>query len=594
MNELVTSPVFQNAIFSTFTLTSAIMKSIYNATIYYPIMRPIQNIMTFSNKMINSSLTFVQHSVLSLVNNQLIFWNNNNNYQRKITADTDHCRENKNNHDEHGDNFIRDIAHHTVPVLYNTTNGIFSFFFGGLGDHCDNSNNSNVTSEMPSTPCNNEQSEHTTTLNEEQNEKNDCEEDDDQYIQLIHDSESEHDSPNDIKQHCDISSNVTLVTLSTADEDECIQQEQNHDNSDDQLLHNSSLPSFYIRVCDLNLYTDDAIVDRSMLEDEKKEDTTSNHGSLSIDANNIIDPTNKQILHIELKQSINSYNESSSIQRNIIRMINVMVETGLEIAMSCGRKQNRSKGNIVSWKEEGSTTKMLNRIESNNEWYTDTKLVQSLENDVLLWSGTKEGQPLRKSTSYVHNVPFFKGRGIIPSMSAKELTYLLLDSSKVKLYNKWSNGRIDKIVYEKDIEKGNGMFGIGSTKIVENETNVPFSNNNIVVTTFIHARRVALEKYKRNSNDNVGNAYIIVSRSLQKQHTPDSTVGQMNEIIWGVTLLRDIPGHPGKTDLLTLTQANSPAIPGFLAHKVCGIVCLLSYMVLSIQILILIDDIPFQ
>ena len=224
--------------------------------------------------------------------------------------------------------------------------------------------------------------------------------------------------------------------------------------------------------------------------------------------------------------------------------------------------------------------------------------IQLLEREVLMWSGCavgkeKEQQIFPSATSYGSKIPLFKARAIIPSMSPLALVELLLDSSRSKLYNKFSGGREDLHVFQDGVNVVDGLFGDGCLKICQSETKIPLSSKTIKMVNFVHARPITLyyddlhegrvdEKLGSSLNgddcEKKSNAFIMVSRTIftneemleaKTRNLFQTTLGSSNEVILGVNILREVPGHPNKTDFTTLTQTNSSTIPKFLSHKVC-------------------------
>jgi hypothetical protein len=221
----------------------------------------------------------------------------------------------------------------------------------------------------------------------------------------------------------------------------------------------------------------------------------------------------------------------------------------------------------IQWKQEGMTTKLLRKMQTKFNW---NKTLDLLEKEVLVWSGSMKD---KSSSCYGHGIPIFKARGIIANMNTVQLLELFMDSTKVKLYNKHSNGR-------KDIGKVPCRNGV-VCKVVENQTKVPFSNKIISMTTMLHARKIPGSDCD----------FITVSRSVElgrnrhsKQDASSIEVdeaaflpGARNEILWGINVIRQVPGCTDKVDLTTITQANSSAIPGFLAHKL-GLKCVEEFL----------------
>jgi tRNA(Ser,Leu) C12 N-acetylase TAN1 len=225
----------------------------------------------------------------------------------------------------------------------------------------------------------------------------------------------------------------------------------------------------------------------------------------------------------------------------------------------------------IQWKAEGVTSKLITNLNWHHCQNTD-KIIQTLEKEVFIWSGQFRSKAM---DTYGHKIPLLKGRGIVPNMTPRQLVDLLLDSSKVQLYNKFSNGRKDICIFENHLD---GKV----TKIVENQTQIPFSSKVIKILTFLHARPID----EGGGNDE----FIVVSRSVEMALTSDDSLhdtkqdtrarteecvafpGERNEVMWGINILRTVPGYRNKVDLTTMTQANSSTVPGFLVQKV-GLMC---------------------
>ena len=631
---------FQNAIFSTASLVSTLSKSMFCIT-FYPLLKPIQ----ITSFMITSSLSFIQRSTMSFAENLLFHSNlllsNSNNYEnderqrniRTITHDENQEINSNHQHSQNNDgnssNLIQDVAFNTVPIIYNTTQEIIglslSFFFGNGEKDEGGEVESVIGNEVMSDGEKNYKDGHMGTNIIIQQDENEIESDnDDDYIPLIYDDlkEQQQDEGNRLvnEQHGVIdptalaiskSEEVILKDISKidneidSDSEKKIEHEKTHPltskmGHDDEVKQNQPLsPPFYIRVCDLNIYPHDHLpIDQISLNDEKKDassqsnnsthqeekkhDDTSREG-ISTSSNS----TKEKLVFLELQQSIKGAAVLTSHHMNLVQLTNTLVQMGVKLAMGGGRSSSQLDilNNEVSWKSDSSTAKRLKRFQTSNTngntWFTNDEVVESLEKDVLLWSGNLECDMTEEMT-YGHKIPLFRGRGIIPSMGPRKLTELLLDSSKVKLYNKFSSGRVDSAIFQNDLDLINGPYGSGCTKIVSSETNVPFSSKKLKMENLFHARSIvfddAINSVISGDDDHViegsvRNAYIIVSRSVQREQEPSNQQshakqGSKNEIIWGINILRDIPGHPDKTDLITVTQANTSVVPNFLSHKV--------------------------
>ena len=188
------------------------------------------------------------------------------------------------------------------------------------------------------------------------------------------------------------------------------------------------------------------------------------------------------------------------------------------------------------------------------------KFVEEIGEEVLVWTARFDDH------CYGHELPIVKSRAIIP-MSPKRFAELLMDSSKVRLYNKISLGRKDMKVFQAGIES-EGTFGSGETKIVRNLTKPPLTKKTMEFVTLMHARRLYPE-------DGLGEGYVIVSRAvsgkLERESANESGENPAeqlrSEILLGVNIVRALNNDPNKADLTSITHVNSPMVPNMVAKK---------------------------
>lgn len=159
---------------------------------------------------------------------------------------------------------------------------------------------------------------------------------------------------------------------------------------------------------------------------------------------------------------------------------NGLVDTG--VCMS----SNTLSSEYVTWSGDKKTEKFIKDYMTNDNndgeeekkkksWYD----VLDSSQEVLVWSGkfissNNDGYygselPIIKTTSIIHKSP-------------KYLAELLMDSTKVKAYNKMSLGRDDVHVFQSgvDTNKEDGTLGVdGECKIVRNLTRPPMVNSNL-------------------------------------------------------------------------------------------------------------------
>ena len=147
----------------------------------------------------------------------------------------------------------------------------------------------------------------------------------------------------------------------------------------------------------------------------------------------------------------------------------------------------------VNWSGDKKTDKFIKEHNNNNDGNSNDGNGSNDNNDnnkssswyealdssqeVLVWSGKFIGGndlygaelPIIKTTSIIHKSP-------------KYLAELLMDSTKVKAYNKMSLGREDVEVFQSGVDTtvDEGKFGnVGESKIVRNLTRPPMVNSNL-------------------------------------------------------------------------------------------------------------------
>lgn len=192
-------------------------------------------------------------------------------------------------------------------------------------------------------------------------------------------------------------------------------------------------------------------------------------------------------------------------------------------------------------------------------------IINVLGEEILVWFAKFDDH------CYGHTLPLVKTRAIV-NMSPKAFAELLMDSSKVKLYNKMSLGRADAKVFQAGVDTV-GEFGNGEAKIVRNLTKPPLTKKTLEFVTLMHARKL-------DPDHGEGEGYLVVSRAVggrlerdaAETPTDASDVTTMerlrSEILLGVNVLRAIEGEPNKTDLTSVTHVNSPLVPALAAKKV--------------------------
>jgi hypothetical protein len=219
------------------------------------------------------------------------------------------------------------------------------------------------------------------------------------------------------------------------------------------------------------------------------------------------------------------------------------------------------------WTPDSKTDKALKKT-STPDWVKNTfatkgkiRLPASTadENAVFVWMGSfKHGH-------YGSELPAIRACGVI-NMSAKALMELMVDSSRVKEYNKLCLGRDDLVSFQGSIDLP-GPFGKSITKVMRSESKPPMIRKTLVFVSLLHAKE--LED---------GSGYLIVTRAV---HTPEAK-GPANvmksEILMGVNLIRKIEGAEDSRCLMTnVNHLRSPIVPMMVAKRI-GLLAAVSFL----------------
>ena len=135
--------------------------------------------------------------------------------------------------------------------------------------------------------------------------------------------------------------------------------------------------------------------------------------------------------------------------------IEALAETGLKISLlpTPSSSSTTSSEHPVRWVAERNTDKFLkdhpppsHSLLEQEEWY---KALHSSQ-EILVWVGkfgSSTGTPNRMEEYYGADLPIIKTTSLI-QQPPKYLAELLMDSSRVRLYNKMSLGRSDIQVFQ--------------------------------------------------------------------------------------------------------------------------------------------------
>jgi hypothetical protein len=204
-----------------------------------------------------------------------------------------------------------------------------------------------------------------------------------------------------------------------------------------------------------------------------------------------------------------------------------LVESGLDMARLANNEW-------IDWKMDSSSKRLLQ----------DKTEREALEQgDVLVYVGTA------KHEGHGSSLPIIKTKSILP-ISARDMADLLMDSSKVKIYNKLSLGRTDLRTIGSDDENM-------QTKIVCNLTKPPIAKSKMISCTLMHSRKL--------SSTSPRDTYLVVSRAVPGMIDDDLKDLPRNDILLGVNLLEDIGNN--QCIMTAVTHVYSPALPTMLAKS---------------------------
>jgi len=214
------------------------------------------------------------------------------------------------------------------------------------------------------------------------------------------------------------------------------------------------------------------------------------------------------------------------------------------------------------WQPDSKTDKLIKKAGGGTcsdpeRWMKDTfrkgKMSSSTcpvpsSKDVLVWSGSF------KHGLYGSEMPAIRSVGIVDT-SAKKLCELLIDSSRVKEYNKISLGREDIIKFNGNLDTG-GPFGKSITKVMKSVSKPPLLKP-LALTSILHAKQMPDES-----------GYLIVSRGV---HRPDAEVvssSMKSEIVMGVNLIVDFDDDDhDRCLMINVNHIRSPMVPLYVAKR---------------------------
>ena len=236
-----------------------------------------------------------------------------------------------------------------------------------------------------------------------------------------------------------------------------------------------------------------------------------------------------------------------SLYKTDIRdVVNALFEKGAQCAMD---ESDR-------WIPEQGTGKLLSKRANGDVVGPVGKWPNGAFGDeVLVWSSKCSHR------GFGSEYPMVKARGLIPT-SALQMVQLLLDSGRVRQYNKMSLGRIDEHCFAKGIERVSecpqtGV--IGEAKIVRSKSQPPIVRKPVELRLLLHARRLL-------SQGGDGSIYLTIGRSVWETEV-GTTAAEDNsvtrcEMLLSVNMIRDLPvSNEHWCEITTITHGVSPGVP---------------------------------
>ena len=177
------------------------------------------------------------------------------------------------------------------------------------------------------------------------------------------------------------------------------------------------------------------------------------------------------------------------------------------------------------------------------------------DGDVLIWTGDVRHDGLGSDW------PVCKARGLV-NTSPRQLLEYLMDSSKIKEYNKMSQGREDlyKIQEGIDVKASESAYGInGDCKIVKAINKPRFIPITIEMISLMHCQELS----------NIPGTYMMVYRSAFEDTTStrDVTPVIRSEMLLGVVLVRPYNKEHTVCEMTSITHMYSPGVPEIIARR---------------------------
>lgn len=253
----------------------------------------------------------------------------------------------------------------------------------------------------------------------------------------------------------------------------------------------------------------------------------------------------------------------------------LIIESLVRLSLSCSL--DGSDNHVIGeWKPMEETKKILSKRSknhpnnNNNTNMKDNDWMEAHGKEILVWSNKFTHK------QYGSDLPVVKARGIVQT-SPRKLLELLLDSSRVKEYNKMSLGRTDSFVFQAGLESQSIFDGgviLGEMKIIRSLSKAPFVKHPIELISLLYAREL---NHLKDDIPREIRGFIVITRAVMEDE--DTKNGKKNEktsrseMLLGVNLIRYIDDDVEdenccRAEFTTVTQMFSPLIPMMVAKRI--------------------------
>jgi hypothetical protein len=179
--------------------------------------------------------------------------------------------------------------------------------------------------------------------------------------------------------------------------------------------------------------------------------------------------------------------------------------------------------------------------------------------DILVWTGGVD------HNGFGSDWPVVKARGLVDTSPRKLLEYLM-DSSKIKEYNKMSQGREDVMSIQVGIDTtvADSPYGFaGDCKIIKSLNKPRLLPKTIEMLSLTHSQPL--------ETTNAPGSYMTVIRSVFEddsgEHKSKAANTIRSEMLLGVILIRPADQGHQTSELTTITHVYSPGVPEMLAKR---------------------------